>query len=124
MWLILMDVGTSGSFDSFKNRRFTPYKALPSLIGTKYGRFTTIYISKYEHFTRKIKKNLLISWVSVVVSGDFCCFKLAFHHFYSCQKTKLRLHTPISTVVHAEVVCAPKILPFGIFLRFSKITAP
>ena len=29
---------------------------------------------------------------------------------YSCQKTKSRLHTPISTVVHREVVCAPNIL--------------
>ena len=27
-------------------------------------------------------------------------------HFYSCRMTKSRLHTPISTVVHAEVVCA------------------
>ena len=36
---------------------------------------------------------------------------------YSCQKTKSRLHIPISTVVHAEVVCAPTILPIGIFLH-------
>ena len=27
--------------------------------GTKYGRFTTINISKYEHFTRKINKTYL-----------------------------------------------------------------
>ena len=27
-----------------------------------------------------------------------------------------RPHTTISTIVHAEVVCAPKILPIGIFL--------
>ena len=36
-------------------------------------------------------------------------------------------HTPISTVVHAEVVCAQKILPIGIFLSHtlrSKIIAP
>ena len=50
--------------------------------------------------------------MSVVVSGDFCYFS--------------RLHTPISIVVHAEVVCAPKILPIGIFLSHvlrSKIIA-
>ena len=28
-------------------------------MGTKYGRFTTINISKYEHFTRKINKTYL-----------------------------------------------------------------
>ena len=52
---------------------------------------------------------------------------LLYHHCYPCQKTKSRLHTLISTVVHAEVVCAPKILPIGIFLSHtlrSKITAP
>ena len=52
---------------------------------------------------------------------------LLYRHCYSCQKTKSRLHIPISTVVHAEVVCAPKILPIGIFLSHtlrSKITAP
>ena len=52
---------------------------------------------------------------------------LLYHHCYPCQKTKSRLHTPISTLVHAEVVCAPKILPIGIFLSHtlrSKITAP
>ena len=39
---------------------------------------------------------------------------------------KSRLHTPISTVVHAKVVCAPKILPIGIFpshILRSKIIA-
>ena len=52
---------------------------------------------------------------------------LLHHHCYSCQKTKLRLHTPISTVVHAKVVCVPKILPIGIFLSHTlrfKIIAP
>ena len=51
---------------------------------------------------------------------------LLYHHCYSCQKTRSRLHTPISTVVHAEVVCAPKMLPIGIFLSHilrSKIIA-
>ena len=46
---------------------------------------------------------------------------------YSCRMTKSRLHTPISTVVHAEVVCTPKFLPISIFLGHtlrSKITAP
>ena len=52
---------------------------------------------------------------------------LLVRHRYSCQKTKWRLHTPISTVVHAEVVCTPKILPIGFFLDHtlrSKIIAP
>ena len=44
--------------------------------GTKYGRFTTINISKYEHFTRKINRMLLTSCVSVVFSGVLCRFKL------------------------------------------------
>ena len=52
---------------------------------------------------------------------------LLYHHCYSCQKTKSRLHSSISTVVHTEVVCAPKILQITIFLsrtlRF-KIIAP
>ena len=51
---------------------------------------------------------------------------LLYHHCYSCQKTRSRLHTPISTVVHAKVVCAPKMLPIGIFLSHilrSKIIA-
>ena len=41
--------------------------------------------------------------------------------------TKSKLYTPILTVIHAEVVCTPKILPIGIFLGRSlrfKITAP
>ena len=59
--------------------------------------------------------------MSVVVSGDFCRFKLALLHCHSCQKTKSRLHTPVSTVVRAEVqvVCVPKILPIGIFLSHT-----
>ena len=51
---------------------------------------------------------------------------LLYHHCYSYQKTKSWLHIPISTVVHAEVVCAPTILPIGIFLSHilrSKIIA-
>ena len=32
-----------------------------------------------------------------------------------------RLHTPISTIVHAVVVCAPKILPIGIFLSYTLV---
>ena len=44
---------------------------------------------------------------------------LLYLHCHSCQKTKSRLHTPVSTVVHAEVVCAPKILPIGIFLSHT-----
>ena len=56
--------------------------------GTKYGRFTTINISKYEHFTRKINKTyshpvsplwfLAISAVSSVFSP----------HCYSCPNEK------------------------------------
>ena len=37
------------------------------------------------------------------------------HHCYSWLKTKSKLRTPISTVVHAAVVCGPKILPIGFF---------
>ena len=57
----------------------------------------------------------------------FLCHLAEPTHYYSCQTTKSRLHTPISTVVHAEVVCAPKFLPISIFLSHtlrSKITAP
>ena len=52
---------------------------------------------------------------------NFCRFKLVLicHHCYSCCMTKSRLHTPISTVAHAEVVWAPKIVPNGIFLSHS-----
>ena len=32
------------------------------------------------------------------------------HHCFSCYKTKSRLHTPISTVVRTEVICALTIL--------------
>ena len=85
----------------------------------KYGRFTTINILKYEHFTRKINKTyshpvcpLQFLVISAVLS-------LLYLHCHSCQKTKSRLHTPVSTVVHAEVVCAPKILPIGIFLSHT-----
>ena len=58
--------------------------------------------------------------ISVVLS-------LLVRHCYSCLKIKSRLHILISTVVHAEVVCAPKILPIGFFLDHtlrSKIIAP
>ena len=41
---------------------------------TKYGQFATINTSKYEYFTGKINK----TYSYPVVSGDFCCFKLAF----------------------------------------------
>ena len=70
---------------------------------------------------------MLTSCVFFVVSGDFAVLSLLYHHCYSCQKTKSRLHTSISTVVHTEVVCALKILPIAIFLSHtlrSKIIAP
>ena len=70
---------------------------------------------------------MLTSCAFFVVSGDFAVLSLLYHHCYSCQKTKSRLHTSISTVVHTEVVCAPKILPIAIFLSHtlrSKIIAP
>ena len=57
----------------------------------------------------------------------FLCHLAEPTHSYSCKMTKSRLHTPISTVVHAEVVCTPKFLPISIFLSHtlrSKITAP
>ena len=57
----------------------------------------------------------------------FLCHLAEPTHCYSCKMTKSRLHTPISTVVHAEVVCTPKFLPISIFLSHtlrSKITAP
>ena len=36
------------------------------------------------------------------------------HHYYSNYMKKARPHSTISTFVHAEAVCAPKILPIGI----------
>ena len=73
-------------------------------------------------------------WSSSTLYPIKCCWLPMFlchlaepTHYYSCQTTKSRLHTPISTVVHAEVVCAPKFLPISIFLSHtlrSKITAP
>ena len=60
----------------------------------------------------------------VVISAVLSLFC---HYCYFCNKTMSRLHTPISTVVHAKVVCAPKMLPIGIFLSHilrSKIIAP
>ena len=49
------------------------------------------------------------------------------HYCFSCYQTKSRLHTTISTVVHAEAVCAHKIHLFGnFFIRSlrSEIIAP
>ena len=75
-------------------------------------------IYNYKHFEiwtflQVNRYNLLTSCVSVAV------LSLLYRHCYSCQKTKSRLHIPISTVVHAKVVCAPKILPIGIFHSYS-----
>lgn len=42
----------------------------------EYGGFKTLYIPRYKHFTRKIKK--LTHCVSVVVSGDLCRFGACF----------------------------------------------
>ena len=51
-------------------------------------------------------------WSSSTLSPFKCCWLPMFlchlaepTHSYSCKMTKSRLHTPISTVVHAEVVC-------------------
>ena len=44
------------------------------------------------------------------VSAIYAVLSLLYHHCYSCQKTKSRLHTPDLTVVNAQVVCTPKIL--------------
>ena len=65
---------------------------------------------------------LNVAWLPM-----FLCHLAEPTHSYSCKMTKSRLHTPISTVVHAEVVCTPKFLPISIFLSHtlrSKITAP
>ena len=63
---------------------------------------------------------LNVAWLPM-----FLCHLAEPTHSYSCKMTKSRLHTPISTVVHAEVVCTPKFLPISIFLSHtlrSKIT--
>ena len=41
------------------------------------------------------------------------------HHCYSIHNTEPRLHTMISTVVHAKAVCAQKIHPIGNFFTLS-----
>ena len=63
--------------------------------------------------------------MSVVVSRGFCRFKLALPSLLLLAKDEIK--TPVSTVVHAAVVCGPKILPIAFFLSHtlrSKIIAP
>ena len=69
--------------------------------GTKYGRFTPINISKYEHFTSKSIKLTHILCVRCILAIS-AVLSLLYRHCYSCQKTKSRLHIPISTVVYVE----------------------
>ena len=57
--------------------------------GTKFGRFTTINTSKYEHFASKINKTYS-SCVSVVVSGDFYHFKIALPSLLFRSKDKVK----------------------------------
>ena len=73
----------------------------------------------HHYFTCKINKTYSHPVCPLWFPAFSALLSLPFHHCYSCQKTKSKLHTPILTVVHREVVCAPKILPFGIFLTCS-----
>ena len=56
-----------------------------------YGRFATINISKYEHFTRKINKtySLLVRPLWFLVFSAVS--SLLYHHCYSCKKGKASL---------------------------------
>ena len=77
--------------------------------GTKYGRFTTINISKYEQFTRKINKTHSHP-VSIVASGDFCRFKLALSSLLFLSKNEVK-------AAHSDF----EIPPIGIFSAILKI---
>ena len=57
--------------------------------GTKYGRFTTINISKYEHFTRKINRICSHLVCTLCFPAFFAVLSLICHHSYSCYKTKV-----------------------------------
>ena len=86
--------------------------------GTKYGRFTPINISKYEHFT---SKSIKITHILCVRSGDFCRFKLALPSLLFLSKDKVKAaHSDFDCCLRG-VICAPKILPIGIFLGQSLI---
>ena len=56
--------------------------------GTKYGQFTTINISKYEHFTRKINR-IYSHLVCLLWFRAFSAvLSVLCHHCYSCYTTK------------------------------------
>ena len=62
-----------------------------------------IYNNRYFHirtFYKKNQLNLLISCVSVVVSGDFCYFKLAFPSLLFMSKDEVK-------AAHSEIDCCP-----------------
>ena len=68
---------------------------------------------------KSIKLTHAMPCVSVVVSGDFCRFKLALPSLLSLSKDEVKASHSDFDAVHAEVVCAPKMLPIGIFLSHT-----
>ena len=74
----------------YERNRWKFEHVIRNMWGTNYGRFTTVNISKYEYFTRKNQHHLFASCVSVVVSGDFCCFKLALPSLLFLSKDEVK----------------------------------
>ena len=56
-----------------------------------YGRFATINISKYEHFTRKINKTYSLLVRPLWFLAFSAVSSLLYHHCYSCKKGKASL---------------------------------
>ena len=90
--------------------------------------FYCILLSKHSLFIKLSSCHAIIRLTNVTqVSSTGTPGHILVNRYTRIKPTKSRLHTPISTLVHAEVICAPKILPIGIFLSHtlrSKITAP
>ena len=61
--------------------------------GTKYGRFTSINISKYEYLTRKISIIYLHLLCPLWFPAFFAVLRLLCHHYYSFYMTRSRLYT-------------------------------
>ena len=54
----------------------------------KYGRFTTINISKYKQFTRRINKTYSHPVCPLYFLSISAVLSLLYRHCHSCQKTK------------------------------------
>ena len=75
----------------YERNRWKFEHVIRNMWGKNYGRFTTVNITKYEYFTRKI--NITYSHpqcVSVIVSSDFCCFKLALPSLLFLSKDEVK----------------------------------